>query len=139
MGRPRDLRTAAERARHPVVKDPAKTLEIGRRYIAGANIKQLAVVFGCGHETIRKILHLQGIQMRGTGPVLGSRAAVTWHRSSGLCGCAIDDGKREQRVWCRQCERNVLPAEAKRCSSQFCKGNHPHTQLVASSLFSRFH
>ena len=37
--------------RLPLWNDPAKLLDIGRRYTAGETLKTIAEHFGCGHET----------------------------------------------------------------------------------------
>lgn len=70
-------------------------------YREGASYRTLSRTFGIGEGRIYVILSEAGVVLRER--------------------YGVKRPKAQTRIWCNQCERSVLTAEAEQCSSNWCK------------------
>lgn len=94
--------------------------EIARLYREGATIDQIRETYALSRNGVHRALVRTGCprRRRGTKPMV-----VNVNRRSKYPHESTFPTRRppQVRVWCAQCERNVIIAEAECCRRPFCK------------------
>ncbi len=112
--------------------DARRDIEIAYLYVSGLKFREICERMGISKNAVSRALDRTNCPRRSRGVppkiINVDRRSKYPHESS-----IPTFRPAPKRVWCGQCERNVVTAEAERCSSQWCKAKQANGTTMNDS------